>query len=99
MTGFSVLMSLLGIVPGNSWLGGVSLKDYKIKWKIKIREMKTKHYLDTLIILRIKWDGMVEIKRRLYRYRFNYALSKLIADNGREDLWKREYPDSSEFNL
>ena len=32
----------LGIAPGNSCLEGVSLKDYKIIWKIKMREMKTK---------------------------------------------------------
>ena len=42
MTEFSVFMLLQGIAPGNSWLGGVSLKDYKIIWKIKMREMKTK---------------------------------------------------------
>ena len=42
MTEFSVFMPLQGIAPGNSWIGGVSLKDYKIIWKIKIREMKTK---------------------------------------------------------
>ena len=32
----------LGIAPGNSCLEGVSLKDYKIIWKIKMRERKTK---------------------------------------------------------
>ena len=32
----------LGIAPGNNCLKGVSLKDYKIVWKIKMREMKTK---------------------------------------------------------
>ena len=32
----------LGIAPGNSCLEGVSLKDCKITWKIKTREMKTK---------------------------------------------------------
>ena len=36
---------------------------------------------------------MVEIKH----YHLNYALSKLIVDNGLEDLWIRENPDSSEF--
>ena len=35
MTEFSVVMPLQGIAPGNSWLVGVSLKDYKIIWKIK----------------------------------------------------------------
>ena len=32
----------LGIAPGSSCLEGIPLKDYKIIWKIKIREMKTK---------------------------------------------------------
>ena len=27
----------------------------------------------------------------------SYALSKLIVDNGLEDLWRRENPDSPEF--
>ena len=40
MTEFSVFMPL-GIAPGNGWLRGASLKDYKIIWKIKMREMKT----------------------------------------------------------
>ena len=35
--------------------------------------------------------------QRLYRCCSNYALSKLIVDNGLEDLWRRENPDSSEF--
>ena len=30
MIEFSMVMSLQGIVQGNSWLGAVSLKDYKI---------------------------------------------------------------------
>ena len=37
--------------------------------------------------------------QRLYRCCSNYALSKLITDNGLEDLWRRENPDSSEFLL
>ena len=40
MTDFSMFMSLRDIAPGNSWLRGVSLKDYKIIRKIKMREMK-----------------------------------------------------------
>ena len=36
--------------------------------------------------------------QRLYRCYSNYALSKLIMDNGLEDLWNRENPDSLEFN-
>ena len=42
MTAFSVFMPPQGIVSGNSWLGGVSSKDYKIIWKIKMREKTTK---------------------------------------------------------
>ena len=36
-------------------------------------------------------------KIQLYRCRFNYALSKLIVDNGLEDLWRRENPNTSMF--
>ena len=35
--------------------------------------------------------------QRLHRCCSNYALSKLIIDNGIEDLWRRENPDSPEF--
>ena len=42
LTEFSVLMPPQARAPGNSWLGGVSLRDYKIIWKIKMRKMKTK---------------------------------------------------------
>ena len=35
--------------------------------------------------------------KTLYKCHFNYALSKLIVDNGLEDLWRKENPDSSEF--
>ena len=42
MTEFSVFMPLQVIAPGNSWLGGISLKDYKIIWEIKMSEMKKK---------------------------------------------------------
>ena len=34
-TEFSLFMPLQGIAPGNSWLGGISLKDYKIIFFIK----------------------------------------------------------------
>ena len=42
ITEFSVLMPLQSIAPGNRWIGGISLKDYEIAWKIKIREIKIK---------------------------------------------------------
>ena len=38
-----------GIAPENSWLESISLKEYKIIWKINAREMKTKFYLENLI--------------------------------------------------
>ena len=42
MTGFSVSMLLRGMAIENNWLGDASLKDYRLKQKIKLREMKTK---------------------------------------------------------
>ena len=33
----------------------------------------------------------------LYRCCSNYALPKLIVDNGLKDIWRRENPDSYEF--
>ena len=35
--------------------------------------------------------------KTLYRCHFNYALSKLIVDNGLKDLWGKENSGSSEF--
>ena len=35
--------------------------------------------------------------QRLYRCCSSYALSKLIVDDGLENLWRRENPDSPEF--
>ena len=50
--------------PESSWLKGVSLKDYKIILKINVWEMKTNLYLKTLILLWIKWTGVVEMKHK-----------------------------------
>ena len=45
-----------------------------------------------------KIDRVGENKtQRLYRCCSNYTLSKLIVDNGLEDLWRRENSDSPEF--
>ena len=41
-------------------------------------------------------DGEIKTQR-LYWCCSRYALSKLIVDNGLEDLWRRENPDSPEF--
>ena len=53
------------------FLGGVSLKDYKIIWKIEIRETKRKKYLiiihnDTLIVISIKQTGIFEVKHKKF---------------------------------
>ena len=37
--------------------------------------------------------------QRIYRFRFNYVLSKLIEKNELEDLRRKENPDSSEFTI
>ena len=42
VTPLPLFMPLQGIAPGSSWLWGVCLKDYKIKWTIKMMEMNTK---------------------------------------------------------
>ena len=45
-----------------------------------------------------KTDNSAENKtQRFYRCCSNYALSKVILDNGLEDIWRRENPDSPEF--
>ena len=36
---------------------------------------------------------------RLYRCCFIYPLSKIIVDNGLEDLWRREKSDSPKFTI
>ena len=50
MKEFSVFMLLQDIAPGNGWL------ENKINiWRIKMREMKTKQYLNNLILLWVEW--------------------------------------------
>ena len=45
-----------------------------------------------------KIDSDDENKTRgLYRCCSSYALSKLTVENGLDDLWRRENPDSPEF--
>ena len=48
------------------------------------------------IMDKVDWDGENKTQR-LYRCCYNYALSKPIVDNGLEDLWRRENPDSPQF--
>ena len=42
-----LFVPLQGIAPESSWPGDAFLKDYKIKCKIKMREIKTKGCLET----------------------------------------------------
>ena len=60
------------------------------KSKIKPRDINC-------IMDKMDRDGENKIQR-IYRCHSNYALSKLIVDNGLEDLWARENPDSSKFS-
>ena len=93
------LCSPHGITPGNSWSGDISLKDYKIIWEIKVREIKKKKKILGYFhrtIDKMDRDGRNKTQR-LCRYGSNYALSKLIVYNGLDDLWGRDNPDSCEF--
>ena len=90
-------MPLRGIARENSWLEGASLKGYKIICK-KNEGNENKITLGDLNCTMDKIDRDSENKtQRLCRCCSNYALSKLIVDNGLEDLWRRENPDSPEF--
>ena len=80
MTYFAVFMPLQGIAPGNSWLGGVSLKDFKIIWKRKNEGNENKLILEDFNCTMDKMDRYGGNKtQRLYRWCSNYAL---IVDNG-----------------
>ena len=92
-----LFVPLQSIAPESSWLGGAFLKYYKKICKIK-EGNENKIMLGVLNCTMDKIDRVGENKtQRLYRCCSNYALSKLIVDNGLEDLWRRENPDSTEF--
>ena len=82
----SLFVSLQGIAPESSWLGGAFLKDYKKMLEVLNCTMD-----------KIDRDGENETQR-LHRCCSNYALSTLIMDNGFVGLWRRrENTDSLEF--
>ena len=56
MTEFSVFMPLQGIATGNSRLVGISLNDYKIIWKIKIKGNENKIILGDFNCIMDKMD-------------------------------------------
>ena len=74
MTGFSVFMPLQGIAPGNSWTGGVSLKDYKIYMENKNKGNESKIILEDFNCIMDKMDRDGENKtQRLYWCCSNYV--------------------------
>ena len=96
----SLFLPLQGIAPENSWLGGAFLKELYAKnyMQNKNEGNENKIIFGDLNCTMDKIDRDGENKtQRLYRCCSNYALSKLIVDNGLEDLWRRENPDSPEF--
>ena len=97
MTEFSAILSFRGIAPGKSWIGDVSLKDYKTIWK-KNKGNENKIILEDFNCTMDKMDRDGENKtQRPYWCCSSYALSKLTVDNELEDLWRRENPDPSDF--
>ena len=79
---------------------GAFLKDYKIQnhMQNKNEGNENKITLGDLNCTRGKIDRDGENKtQRLYRCCSNYALWKLIMDNGLEDIWRRENPNCLEF--
>ena len=90
----SLLVPLQCIAPESSLLG-------VLFWRImqnKNERSENKIILGDLNCTMDKIDRDVENKTQiLYRCCYNYTLSKLIVDNGLEDLWRRENPDSPEF--
>ena len=90
----SLLVPLQSIAPESSWLGGAFLKYYKKICKIK-EGNENKIMLGVLNCTMNKIDRVGENKTQtLYRCCSNYALSKLIVDNGLEVLLRRENSDS-----
>ena len=84
-------MPLQNIARGTSWLGGVSLKDYKNYMENKNEGNENKIIIGDFNCIMDKMDIDGENKtQRLYMCCSNYALSKLIMDNELEDLEKGE---------
>ena len=93
---FSALMPLQGIAIGNSWLGGISLKDCKNIWKIKMREMKKKIIFGDFNCIMDKINRYGRNKTRtLCRCCSNYVI---IVDNGLKDLWRRDKPELTRYD-
>ena len=91
-------MLFQGITPGNSWLGGIYLKDHKNYKENKIERNENKIIIgDFNFTICITGKHGLNKTQKLYRCGSNYTFSKVIVDNGLNDLWRRDSPDSSEF--
>ena len=92
-----LFVPLQSIAPENSWLGEHFFEELENYMQNKNRGNENKIMLEDLNCTMDKIDRDGENKTQiLYRFRSTYALSKLV-DNGLEDLWRRENPDSPEF--
>ena len=99
ITEFSVFMLFQDITSGYSWLGGHSFEELQNYMENKSEGNESKIILGNFNCTMDKVDRNGGNKtQRVYRCGSYYALSKLIVDNGLEDLWRRENPDCSEFS-
>ena len=92
-------MPLQSIAPGSSWIGGRFFEGLQGYMENKNKGNENKIILEDFncTVDKMDWDGEHKTQR-LYWCCSRYALSKLMVDNGLEDLWKRENPDYSEFS-
>ena len=87
MTELSAFMPPQCIVPTNSWIAHLSLKEYKIIWK-KNKRSNTKIILRDFDFTMGKIDsGGGNNTQRFYRYHSNYVLSKLTLDHYDTIYW------------
>ena len=93
----SLFVPLQGIAAENSLPGGRFFEGLQNYMQNKNEGNENKIMLEHLNCSMDKIDRDSENKTKIYRCFSNYALSKLIVDNGLEDLWRRENPDSLEF--
>ena len=74
------------------------MKDFKIYTENKNKRNENKIILGYFSCTMDKMGrGGRNKRQRLYRCGSNYVVSNGILDNGVENLWGRENPDSSEF--
>ena len=82
-------MPLQSIAPGNSWIGGRFFEGLQGYMENKNKGNENKIILEDFncTVDKMDWDGEHKTQS-LYWCCSRYALSKLMVDNGIEDLWK-----------